>query len=114
MTLNVVGNSEGGEELQPLAVKVVLDDTDVMDAPPSPLVATSMLVQEEEMDNTLSKEEARKELLEEFKKSWGSNFKPQNLLKTGKKGATTDEREDYLNILKGIAKKYLIRTQQVL
>jgi hypothetical protein len=52
-------------------------------------------------------------LMAKYRKTWGPKFKPTNVLKTGLKGSTTDEREDFQTVLKGIAKKYLNRNEVV-
>ena len=56
---------------------------------------------------------SKDQLMLKFKTIWGPSFKPTNILKTGVKGSTTDEREDFLTVLKGIAKKYVDRNNVV-
>jgi hypothetical protein len=55
----------------------------------------------------------QKALMEQFRATWGPTFKPTNVLKSGRKGTISDERDDFLTCLKGIAKKHLDRNQLV-
>jgi hypothetical protein len=70
-------------------------------SPPSPAPVTAPLLSPEEI------------LWARYRKTWGPKFHPKNILKTGVKGSTTDEREDFQTVLKGIAKKHLDRNDVV-
>jgi hypothetical protein len=103
----------GGEESEVEEVPAPVPASDLAAARPAAAVVVASSLPPPSPSPVKAPLSPRSSLWSRYKKSWGPKFDPKNVLKTGLKGATTEEREDFQTVLKGIAKKHLDRNEVV-